>query len=154
MIGEPVYVFIESVREAGFERCDRLGVKRSTRPQQHCSVGDLPDEFVLERVIRSDTLHFPQEICSLQRLEVCSDLAGSHFEHPREQCHRNVRADHGGSLQQGLRQSIQLIDAGGQNGMDGLRDLNAAGGLAEAIISRFSLEVACLRERLNQFLEK
>jgi hypothetical protein len=40
VIGQPVHVLVEPVAKAGFDDCNRLGMQRAARPQQHRAVGN------------------------------------------------------------------------------------------------------------------
>ena len=97
---------------------------------------------MLEGVLRSDALHSAEEVCFLKLLEVSRYLACRHLEHSGEQRDGNDCSDHRRRLQQSLPQSVQSINAGSQDGMDGLRDIDPLGRFAEAIIPWLSLEAA------------
>src|SRR5262245_14099567 len=95
-----------------------------------------------------------EELCRLEPGQAALDRLLAGIADGLEQWERHVLADDRAGLQELLVLGRQAVDPGGQDRLDGRRDLDRAQFLNEAIAATFAAEGAGLNESADSFLEE
>ncbi len=155
VVGEALGELVEPV---GVMLLDRLGDARmqgAAMPQQHPLIGDGVGQRVLEGVFGAGRqVDLVEELEALQLGQPAAQILIGGLGDGFEQGQRHVLADDRGDLQQGAMLGRQPVDAGGEHGLDGARDLDLVGGLRQAKMDRLADQHAGIDEGADDLLEE
>ncbi len=155
VVREPVDVLDQALRPQPLDRAGDARVQRAPARLREAAVSDVVGEHVAKGVLEiGEEPRLVEELAGLQRGELPRQVRVTLVRDLLEQDQRDVGAHHRGRLEQALGAVRQPVDAGGQDRLDGMRDLERLDGPRLPVGARLSREHADLAQGPDRLLEE